>query len=140
MDFEAIRKLFKERDRFAAQNGIELLEVGDGRAVARMQVAERHLNGHDIVHGGAVFTLADYAFAAASNSHGVIAVSISVSINYIKATRVGDVLTATAVETARNPKLGYYTVTITDAAGTAVAVFQGMTYFKKDTVDAMARA
>lgn len=126
---------FLARDRFAEHVGLELIEVGTGTAKVRMPVRPEHLNGVGVVHGGAIFALADFAFAAASNSHGTIALGINVSITYMKATR-GGVLTATAKELSRNPKLGTYQVDITDDAGERVAVFQGLVYRKKDPLPA----
>ena len=69
-------------DRFAKYVGIELVEVREGYAVAELIVRDDHLNGVNSVQGGAIFTLADYAFAAASNSYGFITVGINVNISY----------------------------------------------------------
>lgn len=118
-------------DRFAKQCGIDLVSVEPGRARTRMRVSPGHLNGVGIVQGGAIFTLADFAFAAASNSHGTVAVAINVSINFLKATSSG-ILVAEAKETSKNPKLGTYTVDVRDESGDLVATFQGMVYRKKD--------
>jgi acyl-CoA thioesterase len=130
---ETIKRFFK-RDQFAASVGIELVEVSPGRAVARLEIEPRHLNGMGSVQGGAIFTLADLAFAAAGNSHGQAAVGINCSINYIKAVSQGT-LTAEATEDSLNPKLGSYTVRITDEQGEIIAVFQGLAYRKKDKLD-----
>ncbi len=127
---------FKElisRDRFASLTGIELLEAGDGQARAKLEVTEDHLNGLGIVQGGAIFTLADVAFAAASNSHGKIAVGINVNISFLKATGRG-MLYAEAIETARNPKIASYLIKVTDEQGGLVASCQGMVYRKKEPV------
>jgi acyl-CoA thioesterase len=118
------------RDRFAAENGIELLEVGPGSARARLQVAPRHLNGVEIVQGGAVFTLADFAFAAASNSHGRVAVAIDVSISFLKAVSSG-VLHAEAREEHVNERLSTVLVRVTDQDGDLVALFKGTAYRKR---------
>jgi acyl-CoA thioesterase len=74
-------KNLMSKDQFAKHSGIELLDVSKGTAKARMQIKKEHLNGIGIVHGGAIFTLADFVFAAASNSHGILAVAINVSIS-----------------------------------------------------------
>ena len=68
-------KEFINRDQFAKHSGIELLSVALGQAIARMTVHPWHLNGVGTVQGGAIFTLADFAFAAACNSHGKVAVA-----------------------------------------------------------------
>ncbi len=126
----ALRTFFT-RDRFAAHNGIELLDAGPGWAKARMTAADQHLNAADVVHGAALFTLADLVFAVASNSHGQLALGINVSISYLKAARAG-VLTAEAKEVSCNSKLATYTMEVRDAAGDLVALAQG-TVFRKDT-------
>jgi acyl-CoA thioesterase len=124
---------FFQKDKFARYNGIELLEAADGHARTRMAITENHLNGLGIVHGGAIFTLADFTFAAASNSRGNIAVAINVSISYMKSATSG-VLYADAKEIAINPKLGTYTIDVTNEAGELIAIFQGMVYRKKEKI------
>ncbi|ABS27898.1 PaaI family thioesterase [Anaeromyxobacter sp. Fw109-5] len=119
-----------QADRFASENGITLVEVRPGAAVARMEVGARHLNGVGIVQGGAIFTLADLAFAAAANSHGEIAVAIDVSISFIRAVS-GGTLTADAREEAVNPRLSTCLVRVTDEAGALVALFKGTAYRKR---------
>jgi acyl-CoA thioesterase len=134
---QAIWDFFKN-DRFARHSGIELLEIGPGRAKARMKIEDRHLNGVDVVHGGAIFTLADLVFAAASNSHGTVAVAINASIWYVKAGKQGT-LTAEGREVSCNPKLAVYDIQVTDDAGELVAKFEGMVYRKKDQIGQPAR-
>ena len=124
---------FFRSDQFVNHCGIELVSRQPGQAVARMIVKPLHLNALGIVQGGAIFTLADFAFAVASNGHGTAAVGINVSITYVKATTSG-VLTAEAREVSLNPKLGSYTVNVTDQTGAIVAVFQGLAYRKKQPI------
>lgn len=130
---QEIADFFKERDRFAAHCGIELLEVAPGHSRARMAIGEQHKNGADTVHGGAIFTLADLAFAAASNSHGTLAMAINVSISYVKAA-VSGTLTAVAEEVSCSRRLGSYTIRVSDDGGDLVAIFQGMAYRKADAL------
>jgi acyl-CoA thioesterase len=118
------------RDRFAALAGVTLLEVGDGTARARMEVGPSHLNGVDTAQGGAIFTLADLAFAAASNSHGRVAVAIDVSISFVKGVSRGALL-AEAREEAVTERLSTCVVRVTDEAGDLVALFKGTAYRKK---------
>jgi len=124
---------FFKNDRFAQHSGIELIEIGEGRAKARMVINDSHLNGVNLVHGGAIFTLADLVFAAASNSHGTVAVAINASIWFVKAARQGT-LFAEAKEVSRNPKLATYSIHVTDDTGELVASFEGMVYRKKDQI------
>jgi acyl-CoA thioesterase len=131
-------KNFFERDQFARHCGIELVTVSPGHAIARLKVEPRHLNALGIVQGGAVFTLADFAFAAASNTHGKAAVAINVSITYLKASSSGT-LQAEARELGINPKLGTYTVDITDEKKGLIAVFQGLVYRKNQDIAEAAR-
>lgn len=124
---------FRENDKFAGHSGIELLEISEGRAKAVMKIEQYHLNAVGSVHGGAIFTLADYVFAVASNSHRTVAVAINVSISYLKAANKGRLL-AEANEVAKNSKLASYTVNVTDEEGNLIAIFQGMVYRKKETI------
>ncbi len=123
-------------DQFAAHAGIELIEVRSGYARAKMIVMPRHWNGLGSTQGGALFTLADFAFAAAANSYGTIAVAINVSITFMKAVTTGT-LWAEAREISKNFKLGSYTVEIKDEAGELVALFQGLAYRKQDKLPAV---
>ena len=125
-----IEEYFK-KDQFAARNGIELLEVAAGRAKARMTLQPHHWNGYGTVHGGAIFTLADFCFAAACNSHGTVAVAIEANITFMKAASTG-VLTAEAREIAKNFKLGSYAVEVCNEQGELIAHFIGLAYRKKD--------
>lgn len=124
---EAVRQLLRG-DQFAEHCGLKLVSVGDGCAVVTMEVLPIHLNGNKVVHGGAIFTLADYAFAAACNSVAMVSVSINASISYIKAGAGTGMLTAEARPVSTNSKLGTYLVEIKNIEGVVIAVFQGLAY------------
>jgi acyl-CoA thioesterase len=126
-----LRTFLSEGDRFAAGVGVELLEVREGFARARLDVGPQHLNAAGVVQGGAVFTLADLAFAAAANSHGTVALAVSTTITFVKATRAG-ALIAEAREEALSRRFSTCTVRVTDAAGELVAIFNGSAYRKDD--------
>ena len=132
LDEDKIKKFFKG-DRLAEYLGIELVDVSSGGAVAKMEIKDEHLNGINTVHGGAIFTLADFAFAVAANSHGRVTVAINVSISFMKAATMGT-LTATAMEVSLNPKISTYTVNINDDNGDLISIFQGMAYRKRDKI------
>ena len=118
-------------DQFAAHCDIELISITPGHARAKMVLQAHHLNGLGIIQGGAIFTLADFAFAAASNSHGTIAVAVNVSITFIQAAIAGT-LYAEAREISRNSRLGSYTVEVRNDKDELIALFQGMAYRKKE--------
>ena len=126
-------KKFVQRDHFAAHLGVEMLEYGDGRARAKMTLQKQHLNSAGMAHGGAIFSLADAVFSAASNSHGTLAVAINVSISFFKAAKGGE-LFAEGREVSRNPKLATYIIDVTDGQGSAIALFQGTVYRKKESL------
>ena len=123
---------FSENDHFARHCGMELLEVKPGWAKAKMEILPHHMNGAKTVHGGAIFTLADFTFAAAANSQGRLALAINTSISFLKPTYGGTILYAEAEELSADRRLGYYQVKITDKKQQLVAQFQGTAYRKKE--------
>ncbi len=132
-----VRRLMR-RDRWAATAGATIEEVREGRARVRMRLRPAHLNGVGVVQGGAVFTLADYAFAIASNSHGTVAVALDVSITFARAARTGT-LVAEAVEESLSRRVSVCNVRVTDDAGEVVALFRGTAFRKEDPIDALLR-
>lgn len=125
---------FIERSRYAKFLGIRVTEHGDGTAKAEMDIREEHLNSFGTVHGAALFSLADEAFAVACNSRGQVAMAIQISISFFRAVTEGP-LTAVAKEASFNPKLGTYLIDILDKDGQRIALFQGTAYRKKETVE-----
>lgn len=125
------QKIFKifEKDLFAKTTGIKLMEVLPGYAKACMKIRTNHLNSVGIVQGGAIFTLADFAFAVASNSRGKTALSIDAEISFFKSVTTG-ILTAKAREIALQNKLGTYLVEISNEKGEQIAHFKGTVYRK----------
>jgi acyl-CoA thioesterase len=107
--------------------GIELVAAGIGRATARMTVRPDMVNGHDIAHGGLVFTLADTAFACACNSHGPVTVAAGAEIVFVAPARLGDVLTAEASERTTFGRSGIYDVTVR-RGDDVVAEFRGRSH------------
>ena len=105
--------------------GMELLSVEPGRAQMSMVVRPRHLNGHQICHGGFIFTLADSTFAFACNSHNRNTVAAGCSIEFLKPAHAGDVLTCEGVEQMLQGRHGIYDMTVTNQKGEVVAMFRG---------------
>jgi acyl-CoA thioesterase len=105
--------------------GIEILSCAPGRAVLRMPVCALHLNGHQICHGGFIFTLADSTFAFACNSYNKAAVAAGCSIEFLKPAKLGDVLTCEGVEQTLSGRHGIYDMRVTNQHGETVAMFRG---------------
>jgi len=124
-------KEFLENDKFAQLAGIELLETGKGYAKARMEIKPIHLNGGGVCQGGAIFTLADLVFAAATNSHARLTLSINSTINFFKAESKG-FLYAEAQEVFSHRRLANCEVKVTNEDGELIATFSG-TGYRKDT-------
>ena len=105
--------------------GIELLACEPGRATMRMVVKPLHLNGHQICHGGFIFTLADSTFAFACNSRNHNTVANGCSIEFLRPAHEGDVLTAESVEQNLAGRHGIYDIRVNNQKGQAVALFRG---------------
>ncbi len=113
---------FFKNDRYAALSGVELLEAREGYARASMEVRDHHLNAGNSIQGGAVFTLADLAFAAAVNAYGNLAVSTQTSIYYHKGVNSGTIYAeAKVIKAGRS--LADFEVIVTDEEGARVATF-----------------
>ncbi len=124
-----MKKDFALNDAFADHCGIELVDVGEGYAKARLTLNENHLNGLKMPHGAALFALADVAFAAAANYRGIPTVAINVSISYVKVAETKTIY-AEACELRPDGRIGSYRVTITDETGQTLAIFEGLGYRK----------
>ena len=119
-----------QKDLFAKVLGISILSSGDGKATGEMIITKNHLNGAGTAHGGAIFSLGDTVFAAASNSREGLAMAINVSISFFKAVSEGK-LTAVAEEISLRRKLATYLIKITDDQSNLIALFQGTVYRKE---------
>lgn len=117
-----------ESDPFCAHLGIDLVAVEAGRAETELTVTEDLLNFHGTPHGGAIYSLADAAFAAASNSHGDTAVALETNVSYLEAVEEGATLSATATETHRTRRTAEYEVVVAADEGDRVATFRGRVY------------
>jgi acyl-CoA thioesterase len=114
-----------ENDACSRALGLEIMEVRPGYARLRMVVRDDFLNGHQICHGGLIFTLADSTFAFACNSYNLNTVASGCSIEFLRPVHGGDVLTAEAVEQTLNGRTGIYDIRVTNRAGDTVAMFRG---------------
>lgn len=113
------------RDRASAALGMTVEVDEPGRSVVSMVVRDDMVNGFAITHGGLVFALADTAFALACNEDERMTVAAGADITFLKSTRAGQTLTATAVRRVVSGRTGLYDVTVRDETGDAVAEFRG---------------
>ncbi len=114
-----------ENDLFSQWLGIEVLEIKEGFSKIKMKVRKEMINGFGIVHGGIGFSLADSAFAFASNNRNVLSVALDTSISFIKPVHVDDILIAETKEIHNGKSTGLYHITITNQKDHVVAIFKG---------------
>lgn len=112
-------------DKFATENGMTLDELDGTHAVCSLTVSARHKNAYGGVMGGAIFTLADFAFAALTNDLERKTVAQQVSINYLAAPK-GERLTATATYRKDGRSSCVVNVDVADDLGREVAQFVGV--------------
>ncbi len=118
------------KDALANYLGITLTEVIPGYARGTMKVKPEHLNGIGVTHGGAIFSLADVVFAAASNAHGPVALALNVHINFFKSTGKGEFLSAEAREVNLTKRTGVYRIEVKNSKEELIAVAEGLVYRK----------
>lgn len=128
---KVVAKMMKE-DAFSQWLGIEILEVAPGHAKIQMEVRPEMNNGFRITHGGIAYSLADSAFAFASNSHGRLSVALETNISYTKKVTEGDTLVATAEELSLGNRIGVYKVAIANQEDAKVAEFRGTVFRTKE--------
>lgn len=112
-------------DKASRGLGMQLVSVEPGRAELTMTVTDKLVNGHDICHGGFIFTLADSGFAYACNTYNQRTVAQHCAVTFLRSARRGDRLTARAVERQRQGRSGIYDITVTRDDGTVIAEFRG---------------
>lgn len=131
---QSVREMWAS-DAASRALGMELLEVGPGRATLAMTIREHMVNGWAVAHGGLVASLADSAFAAACNSRGVLTVAAGFSVDFLEPVHEADRLVATAHEVWLRGRAGLYDVAVRRdpgpegsqeaGAGEVVAQFRG---------------
>ena len=117
-----------DQDAFSKWLGIELIDIQQGYAKVQLTVREEMTNGFKIAHGGITYSLADSAFAFASNSWGEHAVSIETSISHTRPVQVGDLLTAETKMENRSKRLAIYNVKVINQENKTVALFKGTVF------------
>lgn len=116
------------KDDAAQALGIAIEVAAPGSVRATMHVRADMINGHDVCHGGYIFTLADTAFAFACNAYGKVTVAAGAAIDFLRPAKDGDRLTAAATERFRGRTTGIYDVLVTNQGGETVAIFRGRSH------------
>jgi len=122
-----------KKDKYAQMLGITIENVEEGYAEVTMNVTENMLNFHGTTNGGVIFSLADVAFACASNSYGTTAVGITMTMHYMKAGTVNEKMKAVAKEDTKSNRLGLYRIEVFNEQDELIALAEGMVYRKKET-------
>ncbi|HEY2256075.1 MAG TPA: hydroxyphenylacetyl-CoA thioesterase PaaI [Variovorax sp.] len=125
---EVVRERMFASDHAVQGLGMEVVEIGPGRATVTMSVRRDMLNGHATCHGGFLAALADTAFAYACNSYNELTVASGFSIDLVAPAREGDALTARSTEMSKAGRTGVYDSEITNQRGERVALFRGRSY------------
>jgi len=125
---EKVREYMYKNDRLFELLGARILEMGEGYAKVEMVVKDEHLNAAEVCHGGILFSLADLAFALASNSHGKLALAIEVSITYMKAAFKGEKLVAEAKEVNLGKRTATYLMEVRNSKNELLALAKGTVY------------
>ena len=128
---DATREAMLKDDHATKSLGIRIEAVGPGSCTASMTVRQDMLNGHAICHGGLITTLADSAFAFACNAYNEVTVASGFDVNLLAAARLGDVLTAQALEVSKAGRTGVYDISVRNQRGEAIAAFRGRSYTMK---------
>jgi len=134
MTIPASDPLFRKisQDPFAKSMDIELQELRPGYSRVAMTITPELMNFHGTPHGGAIFSLADAAFAAAGNSHGQAAVALSMTIQYLAAAEPGTRLVAEAQELRKGNRTGFYQITVKTQSGELIATCQAVVHRKSE--------
>lgn len=83
-----------KNDNFIKFLGVKILKIDKGYALVSLKIKENYLNFNGMVHGGIIYSVADVAFSLASNSLGIPAVAVQVSINFLRPIKINDELIA----------------------------------------------
>jgi acyl-CoA thioesterase len=125
---ETVVRLMMERDEFSRSLGMSIVEIAPRRSTVRLTVRPDMVNGFGVCHGAVTYAVADSALAFACNTHGRVTMAIENSIGYPAAVKVGDILTAAAIEDSATNRLGFYSVRVTNQHDIVVATFRGTVF------------
>jgi acyl-CoA thioesterase len=128
---ERVRDHMWASDRASQALGMRVAAIGPGTCTMTMTVREDMLNGYGTCQGGLLATLADSCFAFACNAHDEITVASGFNVDLVAPGRLGDVLTATAVEISKAGRMGVYDVDVRNQRDERIAAFRGRSYTMK---------
>lgn len=130
-----IADFMRKNDKIAVWLNLEVIKVTPGYAIVGMKVRNDMLNAARLCQGGAIFSLADFALALASNSHGNVALAISSTIYFPSSAQEGEYLIAEAQELALTRKTGLYEVKVYEKeTKRLIALFTGQVYRKEKNI------
>lgn len=130
MDSKIKEAIFRqvEQEPFARKFDLKLIDLDEGYSKVEMVFTPSMENIFGKAHGGALFALIDEAFETASNSHGTVAVALSMSVNYLASPRSGSRLTAEAKEISRTNKTAVYDIKVVEGGSCLIASCQALVY------------
>ena len=128
---ERVRDHMWSTDCASQGMGMEVTAIGPGTCTVTMAVREDMLNGYGTCQGGLLAALADSCFAFACNACNEITVASGFNVEIVAPGRLGDVLTATAVEVSKAGRMGVYDVDVRNQRGERVVAFRGRSYTMK---------
>ena len=130
-----LKDRLNNEDKFAQSIGAQLTEVRQGYARAELTIEQHHLNGAGVCQGGVMYTLADLAFAAVANCHGILSLGISNTITFIKSAQLGEKIIAECSEQVNHHRLPYCDIKISNEKGEILAMMTGLAYRMKQEFD-----
>ena len=128
---ERVRDHLWATDRASQGLGMRVTAIGPGSCIMTMTVREDMLNGYGTCQGGLLTTLADSCFAFACNAYDEVTVAAGFNVEIVAPGRLGDVLTATAVEVSKSGRMGVYDVDVRNQRDERVVAFRGRSYTLK---------
>ena len=128
---ERVRDHMWAADRASQGMGMHVAAIGPGTCTMTMTVREDMLNGYGTCQGGLLAALADSCFAFACNAYDEITVASGFNVEIVAPGRLGDVLTATAVEVSKAGRMGVYDVDVRNQRDERVVAFRGRSYTMK---------
>jgi len=131
---EVIQSIKKQvqKEPFARKLGLLLIKAEPGYAMVEMEPQEELINIFGMTHGGAIFSLIDEAFEVSCNTHGTVAVALSVTVTYHRAPDQKSKLRAESMEIHRSAKTGTYEIKVTDERDILIASCTALCYRKKE--------